>query len=437
VIYEIYLRDAINRDLLVPFRYYGIYDETDYSKVEYRNGKYVTSDLERELSRTGRAELILEKYNLLAGNRTLAFCTSINHANFMAEYFNERNIPSAAVHSGPEDSSQRFDRVEAVKSLTEGQLKVIFAVDIFNEGVDIPSIDTVMFLRPTESFVVFLQQLGRGLRKDDNKNFLTVLDFIGNYKRAHYIPALLAGENPLHPKKTGVKNIAGHDYPEDCQVQFDFKVLDLFATLAKNDPLKKRMINDFYRLMGSLGRRPTRLDVYTGSDIPMREFLKNGWLSFLESIDELNPIEYSWLNTPAEHFLKDLEKTSMSKAYKIPTIGALLSQGTILKKASLAHIGENFMSFYKNHPLHWKDLKDKSNRDWQSWDLDDFTKLARRNPVHFLSNGRFFNYDEVNKQFYLADEIDPYLDNELATHVHDILEYRELNYFRRRFKEDD
>ncbi len=437
VIYEIYLKDAINRDLLVPFRYYGIYDETDYSKVEYKNGKYVTSDLERELSRTSRAELILEKYNLLAGNRTLAFCTSINHANYMAEYFNKRNIPSAAVHSGPEAGSQRFDRTEAVKSLSEGELKVIFAVDIFNEGVDIPSVDTVMFLRPTESFVVFLQQLGRGLRKDDNKNILTVLDFIGNYKKAHYIPALLAGENPLHSKKTGVRKIADYDYPEDCQVQFDFKVLDLFATLSKNDPLKKRMINDFYRLMDNLGRRPTRLDVYTGSDIPMREFLKNGWLRFLEGIDELNPLEYSWLNTPAELFLKDLEKTLMTRAYKIPTIGALLIENTILKKVSLAHVGENFMSFYKDHPLHWKDMKDKSNRNWQSWALDDFIKLARKNPVHFLSKGRFFNYDEVNKQFYLADEIDPYLGNELAEHVHDILEYRELDYFRKRFKEDN
>jgi len=437
VIYEIYLRDAINRDLLVPFKYYGIYDETDYSQVEYKNGKYVTSALERELSRTGRAELILEKYNLLAGSRTLAFCTSINHANYMAEYFNERKIPSAAVHSGSENGSQGFDRIEAVKSLAEGQLKVIFAVDIFNEGVDIPSVDTVMFLRPTESFVVFLQQLGRGLRKDDNKNFLTVLDFIGNYKRAHYIPALLAGENPLHPINAVVRNMAGYDYPDDCQVQFDFKVLDLFATLSKNDPLKKRMINDFYRLMDNLGRRPTRLDVYTGSDIPMREFLKDGWLRFLESIDELNPLEYSWLNTPAELFLKDLEKTSMSKAYKIPTIGALLSEGTILKKVSLAHIGENFMSFYKDQPLHWKDLQDKSNRNWRNWTLDDFTRLARKNPVHFLSNGRFFNYDEVNKQFYLADEIDPYLGRELAEHVHDILEYKELDYFRKRFKEDD
>ncbi|GAW90946.1 DEAD/DEAH box helicase family protein [Calderihabitans maritimus] len=436
VIYEIYLKDAINRDLLVPFRYYGIYDATDYSKVEYRNGRYVIDDLEKQLSRKERADLILAKYKKFAQKRTIGFCASINHAEYMAQYFSQNGIPSVAVHSGVRGNQYVMDRTEAIRAIEAGRIKVIFAVDIFNEGVDIPSIDTVMFLRPTESFVVFLQQLGRGLRKYKGKEYLTVLDFIGNYKRAHYIPALLAGENPMASKTGRGRKPADYDFPDNCQVQFDFKVLDLFEEMAKADPLRKRMKNDFYRLKESLGRRPTRVDIYEGSDIPIREFLRKGWIRFLKDIGELYPSEEQWLDTPAEEFLRYVEKTAMTKSYKIPTIGALIEGEHILKEVPLSKVGQKFMTFYKHNPLHQKDLNDKSNKDWWTWDVEKFTKLARKNPIHFLSKGRFFNYDEINKVFFLSSEIEPYLSPDLARHVKDILEYRRIDYFRKRFKED-
>ena len=394
-------------------------------------------DLERQLSRQERAGLVLEKYKRFAGGKTLAFCVSINHANYMVQYFNQHNVPSAAVHSGPAEKGLVMDRTAAISALESGRIKVIFAVDIFNEGVDIPSIDSVMFLRPTESFVVFLQQLGRGLRKDQGKECLTVLDFIGNYKRAHYIPALLAGENPMHPRGVMQRKPSDYIYPENCQVQFDFNVLDLFEALAKSDPLKKRMTDDYFRLQDSLGRRPTRVDLFEGSDIPIREFLKNGWLRFLEAAGELELQELRWLGTPAEDFLKVLEKTPMTRAYKIPTISAVLEGSRINRQVPLAQVGEYFMSFYTDHAQHQKDLRDKSNRNWKAWGLKEFTDLAKRNPVHFLSKGRFFNYDEINQVFYLSEELEPYLGSELAGHVMDILEYRRRDYFRKRFREDD
>ena len=299
VIYEIYLKDAINRGLLIPFRYFGIYDQTDYNTIEQRNGQYVIEQLERELSRKERASLILDNYKKLAGKRTLGFCTSILHADYMAQYFSEQGIKAASVHSGP-GTPNSLSRDEAITKLIEGEISVIFAVDIFNEGVDIPELDTVMFLRPTESFTVFLQQLGRGLRKAEGKKYLTVLDFIGNYKRAHYIPALLAGENPMVDKRTGRWHEV--DYPDGCDVQFDFRIIDLFETMARNDPLKKRMENDYFRLKDELNRRPTRVDIYEGSDIPIREYLKEGWLRFLYRLGQLDSIEESWLDTPAEDF---------------------------------------------------------------------------------------------------------------------------------------
>ena len=182
----------------------------------------------------------LQKYRLMAGARTLGFCASINHAEYMAEYFTDRGVKSLAVHSGGTNSPYIADRAEAVRLLEQGKVNVIFAIDMFNEGVDIPSLDTVAFLRPTESYTVFLQQLGRGLRLCDGKDHLTVLDFIGNYKRAHHIPYLLSGTNPESIGQWTPATIYSIEYPPGCLVQFDFRLINLFEEMAR-DPLQKRM----------------------------------------------------------------------------------------------------------------------------------------------------------------------------------------------------
>lgn len=438
VIYEIRLKEAIERGLLVPFKYFGVFDEkVDYSKVRISNGVYVTEDLERELSRIERADLILEKYRSMAGARTLGFCASIRHAEYMAEYFTKNGIKSVAVHSGGTDSPYVVDRAEAIKMLNQGEVRVIFAVDIFNEGVDIPRLDTVMFLRPTESYTLFLQQLGRGLRIDEGKKYLTVLDFIGNYKRAHYIPYLLAGENPESIEDHSAPARHEVEYPYGCIVQFDFRLLDLFKEMAKNDPLRKRMADEFSRLSRILGRRPWRFDMYEGSDIPMRYFLQNGWLRFLESVDELTDTERMWLDTPAEEFLRELEKTSMTKSYKMPTIDSFITaDGNLSMSVSLDLIGERFRDYYVSSKVHQQDLTDKSNRDWATWSLKEFASLARRNPVRFLSRSRFFHYDEINQVFSLDESLKPYAGPELALHIKDILRYRGTDYFRKRYRED-
>jgi hypothetical protein len=213
------------------------------------------------------------------------------------------------------------------------------------------------------------------------------------------------------------------------------KLLKKAEGLWEAECLKVKMRDTYWRIKQSLGRRPTRLDMYEGSDIPFREYLKDGWLRFLESVEELEPEEEGWLDTPAEEFLKEVEQTRFTKAYKLPTIRAFLHQGTIRERVQLREIGEEMMSFYRDYPLHQKDLNNRSNRNWRSWGVDEFVRLAKNNPVKFLSRGQFFHYDEINKVMYLDSEVEPFLSPKLAFHVDDILIYRGTDYFRRRYKD--
>ncbi len=439
-IYEIDLRTAINRDLLVPFEYYGIYDqEVDYEEISYQNGKYNEKELEKALSTHKRADLILKNYKKRSGRRTLGFCASIEHAKYMADYFNKEGVEAVTVHSSADKGKYFMERKKAVKKLREREIEVIFAVDIFNEGVDIPELDTVLFLRPTESYVVFLQQLGRGLRKVKGKEKLRVLDFIGNYKRAHYLPLLLAGENPMAADNKKYQKIEDFDYPADCRVNFDFKLLDLFDEMKKNDPLIERMKSEYFRLKSELERRPMRLDLYQGSDLEIKNFLNSryydkGYLRFLAEIDELTEVERGWLDTIAEEFLVEIESTRMSKLYKIPVLKSLVKDDQLRMKVPIAEVGLSFMNFYQDNPRMQKDLNGKRHQGWEQWDQERFIKEAEKNPVKYLSKRKFFNYDEVNQEFYLNQKLEQFIDQDLTRHFKDIVELRKLKYYNRRLK---
>lgn len=181
---ELRLWDALDRGLLSPFHYFGVKDSVDLSTIAWKRGRYDEQQLENLYTGNDArvAQVIQQLKDKLADlgqMRALGFCVGVHHAQFMAERFGRAGIPAAAV-IGTTDGK---DRDEALRQLKSGQIKCLFAVDIFNEGVDVPQIDTVLFLRPTESAVVFLQQLGRGLRRWKDKSCLTVLDFIGNANR--------------------------------------------------------------------------------------------------------------------------------------------------------------------------------------------------------------------------------------------------------------
>ncbi|WP_202928087.1 DEAD/DEAH box helicase [Cyclobacterium salsum] len=177
---EIRLPEALNRKLLCPFQYFGITDSIDLSRVGWDRGRYVPSELSSVYTANDRRirEIIdaLEKYTKdLLDVRALGFCVTMDHAKFMTEKFTLAGLRADYLTS---DNNQNRDRVR--NQLLNKEINYLFVVDIFNEGVDIPEIDTVLFLRPTESLTIFLQQLGRGLRLAESKECLTVLDFVGN-----------------------------------------------------------------------------------------------------------------------------------------------------------------------------------------------------------------------------------------------------------------
>jgi superfamily II DNA or RNA helicase/HKD family nuclease len=177
---EIRLPEALNRKLLCPFQYFGISDSIDLSKVRWENGRYVPSELTKlYLANDRRVGEILNNANKYLRDindvRALGFCVTIEHAKYMAEKFT-----LAKLKAGYLTSENSKEREEIRRRLRNKEINYLFVVDIFNEGVDIPEIDTVLFLRPTESLTVFLQQLGRGLRLSEGKECLTVLDFVAN-----------------------------------------------------------------------------------------------------------------------------------------------------------------------------------------------------------------------------------------------------------------
>jgi superfamily II DNA or RNA helicase len=243
---EIRLPEALNRKLLCPFQYFGITDSCDLSNVEWRNGRYSPTELTNIYTtndlRVGQIISNCHKYlNDLNNVRALCFCVTQNHAEYMADKFNTAGLKATHLVS---NNSDLRDTIRA--KLIKNEINYLFVVDIFNEGIDIPEIDTVLFLRPTESLTIFLQQLGRGLRLAEGKECLTVLDFVGNsrpeYDYESKFRALVGKTN------TSVQKIIEDDFPHlplGCTIILEKKAKEYIIQNIKNatDVNKNQLIN--------------------------------------------------------------------------------------------------------------------------------------------------------------------------------------------------
>lgn len=229
IAFEMRLWDALDQQLLCPFQYFGVSDGVDLSGLEWRRGGYDITALERVYSgNDARAAKVLRALRHIVTDphemRALGFCVSVAHATYMARVFTEAGIPSVAITG----QTPRDERDEALRDLREQRVNVVFTVDLFNEGVDVPEADTILLLRPTESAAVFLQQIGRGLRHSPDKRVCTVLDFIGQQHRSFRFDlryrALLGGS------RSRIRQEVADDFPflpAGCHLELDAVAKDV------------------------------------------------------------------------------------------------------------------------------------------------------------------------------------------------------------------
>ncbi len=442
--YQISLQDAVNKGMLVPFHYYGVYDETvDYSGIRKVKGKYDEEELTRELLVNKRYALIYKHYMKYRSQKALGFCCSRKHAEEMAKEFCLRDIPAAAVYSNS-DGGYSEDRSVALRKLEHGEIKVIFSVDMFNEGLDISDIDMVMFLRPTESPVVFLQQLGRGLRKSRGKDFLNVLDFIGNYEKAGSAPFLLSGR-PYSSAEAGRMQQSDFTFPDDCVVDFDMRLIDLFQEMAKKRVKKDdRVREEYFRIKELLdGRVPSRMELFTYMEDEVYQIcseVKNSpfkhYLRYLDSLKELGAEEEAVYHSIGNELLEMMETTKMTKSYKMPVLMAFYNDGDIKMEIDEEDIYRSDMTFYYT-ANNWKDLeKDKSTRDFRTWDKKRWVSEALKNPVRFLmESGNGFFIKKEGAVLALSEQLhDAVKQSGFAEQMKDIIEYRVMDYYRKRYE---
>lgn len=438
LVYEASLRKAINQGWLVPFRYYGIYDDTvNYDEVDYQNGKYQSKSLEEVLAINKRGELVLSHYRKYISKRAIGFCSSKRHADFMAEYFSHYQVKACAVYSG-EGSDFTMERTEAIRKLIKGDIQVIFSVDMFNEGLDIAAIDMVLMLRPTESPTIFLQQLGRGLRKSKDKKYLNVLDFIGNYKKANFTPYLITGTTKTKLSKT-IDVIQQEDLiPEDCSIDFDYQLINLFEKMDQSSMKLQDLIQEEYqRIKSDLGHRPSRVEMFTYMDedlyLSKNNKIFKDYVGYLKSINELDSSELAWYDTLATEFINILENTLMSKTYKIPTILSFIQKDKVQLSVTKKELYRSFKEFYDTG-TNYVDLKrHKTIANYEQWSEEKFYKEIISQPINNLckNTSQFFSFN--HDELILNKQLSEYVENSsFIKHIQDAIEFRKLDYYKYR-----
>ncbi|TVP95522.1 MAG: DUF3427 domain-containing protein [Acholeplasmatales bacterium] len=330
---EIRLRDALEHALVIPFHYFGITDvisealDLDHTPIDV---------IAEKLSIKARVDFVIEKmlhYGFSGEKRQcLAFCANIEHARYMADSFNAFGFPARAL-TGQDDDATRMATIARLQDLSD-PLECVFTVDIFNEGVDIPAINLVMMLRPTQSPIIFTQQLGRGLRKHVDKDFLTVLDFIGNHQKAFLISLALTG-TPYFDKDTLKVNVVNDfdDIPGCTHIQLDEiakeRILQQLESVNFNHmPYLKKAYQAFKQDLG--GRIPNLVDyaLHEQAPDPIR-FIESAhsYRAFIERVEDDRVLT---LTQKHRDTLRSLDKQlPIKRLNEFVVIRYLIEHGTI------------------------------------------------------------------------------------------------------------
>ena len=356
---EIRLPEAINRKLLCPFQYFGVTDTVDLDQLKWASGGYDKTELSNLYTISGtiaqrRADHVVSsllKYVTDINDvKGLGFCVTVAHAEFMSGYFNEHGIPSMYLTGQSPDEERKMAKDKLVK----GEVRFIFVVDIYNEGVDIPEVNTVLFLRPTESLTIFLQQLGRGLRLAEDKECLTVLDFIGQANRKYNFEdkfaALLSNTSRSVTReiKDGFTSL-----PKGCYVQLEKKaakyilnnirasygnsagLVSRIATFEEDTGLKLSLESflDYYHLdvrslykFDTFSRLCARADMIDDFNEPIEETMKKAFIRLatidsrrlirflLDILPRLDDVDFNTLNDSKKRMMQMLYVSIWLKA---------------------------------------------------------------------------------------------------------------------------
>ncbi|WXR62626.1 DUF3427 domain-containing protein [Peptostreptococcaceae bacterium AGR-M142] len=315
IAYEIRLHEAIDRNLLCPFHYFGLTDSVDLSNVKWSRGGYDINELNNVLTGNDkRASLILkeiDKYiNDIQNVKGIGFCVSKEHAKYMSNYFNKRNIPSINLDS----NSDNEIRESAKQKLIKGEIKFIFVVDLYNEGVDIKEINTVLFLRPTESSTVFIQQLGRGLRLSEDKDVLTVFDFVGQAnKRFDYRTKL---RRLIGKTNNNLKEEIENEFPtlpKGCYIHLERKAKEYILTNIKNTYANKTNLRKMIR----------NFSHETNKELNLKNFLDHYNLKLEQIYKTTSFYELCYLESQNRDYKLDDEKKLKSALKKVIHIDSI------------------------------------------------------------------------------------------------------------------
>lgn len=392
LVYRCDLAEGIEHGLLCPFHYFGVPDNVDYRNIPWRSGRFVPGDLENAVATEIRANNTLEQYRKRAGKRTLAFCCSVRHAEYMAGYFREAGLRAVAVHAAPGTAP----RARSLEQLRDGGIDIICAVDIFNEGLDLPAIDTVMMLRPTESRILWLQQIGRGLRRSIDKPFLTIIDYIGNHRSFLIKPQALfgIGSSDAEIART-LALVRAHEYglPTGCEVTYELEAIDILTGILRPTAGIQALEAAYEDLCRSLGTRPTASQVlHDGLNPRLLRVRYGSWLEFVRVRNGLEDSQISALDQYRD-FLDWLETTQMTRSYKMLVLASMLNQDQFPGHIDLSALRIGVQSIVGRSARLTRDLSIDPT------DASALESLLVRYPIDRLTRGigiggrQFFNYE--------------------------------------------
>ena len=429
LVYRCDLPEGVRRELLAPFDYYGVPDEVDYENIPWRSNRFDEEALTTAVATISRAQNALDQLRLRGGSRTLAFCVSQRHADFMRGFFQEAGLRAAAVHAGATSDP----RAHSLERLQSGELEVLCAVDMFNEGVDIPDVDTLLMLRPTESQILWLQQFGRGLRVRPGKR-LKVVDYIGNHRSFLLKPRTLfqlgAGDTDLSYALRLLDEGRGAELlPPGCSVTYELEAKQILRSLLAPGAPQNALVAYYTAFRDRTTVRPTASETYNdGLDPKTARPGYGSWFQFVRAMGDLVKRENE-AEVQLRRFLAQLEVTKMVKSYKMLVLLAMIAEGAFPGQVSIYRLMARVGVLARRSSALRTELGDT---------LDDETalrELLETNPIAAWTGGRgtggesFFAYDgaTLRTTFTLPDT----LRETGAELVREISEWRLANYARR------